>query len=368
MISISLCMIVKNEEDTIERCLASVTGVVDEIILVDTGSTDRTRQFAAKFTDQVLDFPWIDDFSAARNFAYSHATKDYILWLDADDIVLPEDAEKLKKLKSTMPNDVDAVMMRYNTAFDENGKATFSYFRERLSKRERGFRWVEPVHEYLAVSGKRINAEICITHAKPQERKGGRNLRIYEAKLGRGETLSPRGQYYYARELRDNGKYTDAVKWFTRFLDSGKGWVEDNITACGDLAQCLLAENRKEEALTAMLRSFRYDVPRAELCCQLGYYFKQQEHYSQAAYWFEQALQTKEDTENWGFRSAHCRGFIPFIELAVCYDLLGDSPKAEQMNEKALLCQPESKAALRNRAYFLKKNASHHPSEEQDLA
>ena len=81
MISVSLCMIVKNEEDVLERCLKSVAGLVDEIIIVDTGSTDRTREIATHFTNQIFDFPWQDDFSAARNEAFSHASMDYCMWL-----------------------------------------------------------------------------------------------------------------------------------------------------------------------------------------------------------------------------------------------------------------------------------------------
>ena len=82
MISVSLCMIVKNEEDVLERCLKSVAGLVDEIIIVDTGSTDRTREIATHFTNQIFDFPWQDDFSAARNEAFSHASMDYCMcWM-----------------------------------------------------------------------------------------------------------------------------------------------------------------------------------------------------------------------------------------------------------------------------------------------
>ena len=86
-ITISLCIIVKNEENTIARCLESVKGLCDEIIIVDTGSTDLTKQIVEKYTDRIVDFTWIDDFAAARNFAFSQATMDYILWLDADDIL-----------------------------------------------------------------------------------------------------------------------------------------------------------------------------------------------------------------------------------------------------------------------------------------
>ena len=67
MVSVSLCMIVKNEEDVLERCLESAVDLVDEIIIVDTGSTDRTKEIAGRFTDQIYDFPWCDDFAAARN-------------------------------------------------------------------------------------------------------------------------------------------------------------------------------------------------------------------------------------------------------------------------------------------------------------
>ncbi len=78
MIEISLCMIVKNEEKVLGRCLDSIADLMDEIIIVDTGSTDRTKEIAKKYTEHIYDFEWIDDFSAARNFSFSKATKDYI--------------------------------------------------------------------------------------------------------------------------------------------------------------------------------------------------------------------------------------------------------------------------------------------------
>jgi glycosyltransferase involved in cell wall biosynthesis len=96
--SVSLTMIVRNEEDHLGKCLESVRGLFDEIIIVDTGSTDRTKEIAREFGAKVFDFVWIDDFAAARNEALSHATGDYAFWLDADDAVEPGEREKLAAL------------------------------------------------------------------------------------------------------------------------------------------------------------------------------------------------------------------------------------------------------------------------------
>ena len=84
---ISVCLIVKDEEKVIERCLNCVTDFADEIIVVDTGSHDETKNMVKKFTDKVYDFIWNDDFSAARNYAFSKATCDYLFWVDADDVI-----------------------------------------------------------------------------------------------------------------------------------------------------------------------------------------------------------------------------------------------------------------------------------------
>ncbi len=91
-------MIVKNEQDNLPACLRSVAGLFDEIIVVDTGSTDRTREIAAEFGARVFDFVWVNDFAAARNAALARATGDYAFWLDADDVIDPPEREKLRRL------------------------------------------------------------------------------------------------------------------------------------------------------------------------------------------------------------------------------------------------------------------------------
>lgn len=97
---ISVCLIVKNEENVIERCLESVTPFADEIIVADTGSDDKTKDIAKNFTDKIYDFEWTYDFSAARNYAFSKAEYDYLFWLDADDVISGEDVAKINELKN----------------------------------------------------------------------------------------------------------------------------------------------------------------------------------------------------------------------------------------------------------------------------
>ena len=125
---VSLCMIVKNEEEVLSRCLDSVKAFTDEIVIVDTGSTDGTRKIAADYTDRVFSFTWIDDFAAARNYAFSQATGDYLLWLDADDFVSPDNAKKFLALRERLADEQpDMVFLPYDTAFDANGNPASTF-------------------------------------------------------------------------------------------------------------------------------------------------------------------------------------------------------------------------------------------------
>ena len=135
--TVSLCMIVKNEEAVFARCLDSVTELVDEVVIVDTGSTDKTREISRRYTKKVFDFKWTDDFSAARNYAFGKAAMDYQMWLDANDILEESQREKFSELKNALTADVDIVTMKYHTDTDDAGALLFSSTRERLLKRER---------------------------------------------------------------------------------------------------------------------------------------------------------------------------------------------------------------------------------------
>src|SRR3989344_1922813 len=96
--TISLCMITKNEENLLKNCLNNIKDTVDEIIIVDTGSADNTKETARKFNAKIFDFKWGDNFSEARNFSLQKATQEWILVLDADEKISNFDLEKIKNL------------------------------------------------------------------------------------------------------------------------------------------------------------------------------------------------------------------------------------------------------------------------------
>ncbi|AJG87510.1 glycosyl transferase 2 family protein [Bacillus anthracis] len=97
---LSACLIVKNEEEMLGKCLESLRRVIEEIIVVDTGSTDSTKEIARQFTDKVYDFEWMNDFSEARNFAASKANGEWIIAIDADECVDPDNfKEAIKEIK-----------------------------------------------------------------------------------------------------------------------------------------------------------------------------------------------------------------------------------------------------------------------------
>ena len=331
-------MIVKDEEEVLHQCLNSVREICDEIIIVDTGSIDKTKEIAKEFTEKVIDFTWINDFSAARNFAFSHATMDYILWLDADDILLRDELNKFKTLKSSLDVSIDAVSMIYHTAFDEHGNPTFSFRRNRLVKRENNFKWIGPVHEYLEVGGNIFTADIAITHCKNDKTKQSnqcdRNLKIYEGRLEKEENFSPRDLYYYANELKDHAQFQKSTIYYQLFLATKKGWVEDEIRACINMAECYRNLGNVEKEKESLVMSICYDVPRTEVSSRLGDFYKNKRNFIKAIIWYRLALEIVED-DHQGFKQEAYSTWYPHLQLCVCYWEIGDAEISEEHNNKA---------------------------------
>lgn len=352
MSTISLCMIVKNEEAHIARCLDSIAELVDEIIIVDTGSTDRTVEIVSDYTSQVYPYLWKDDFSDARNYAFSKASMDYCMWMDADDILEEIEKEKFLQLKRSLSPDTDMVMMKYNTSFDEAGKPSFSYFRERWIRNCAQYRWVGAVHEVIPPSGRIVYSDIAICHKKEGAGDPDRNLRIYRKLLTEGKELDPRQQYYYGRELYYHRQYKETVLVLERFLQAEAGWVENKIEACSVCANCYYEMGQDQTALLTLLRSLSFDLPRAELCCDIGKHFLEHGDIHIAVYWYETALRIPKKEYADGFKLPDCYDYIPYLQLCVCYDKLGEQQKAREYNEKAGACKPYSASYLYNRKYF----------------
>ncbi|WP_132250622.1 tetratricopeptide repeat-containing glycosyltransferase family 2 protein [Natranaerovirga pectinivora] len=357
MITISLCMIVKNEEEIIDRCLTSVADLVDEIIIVDTGSRDNTKKVIEKYNPQIYDFQWTDNFSEARNYAFSKATKEYILWLDADDIILEKDRKKIKVLKEKLDDSIDVVMMKYDLGKDKEA-STITFYRERLLKREKEFKWVEPVHEYIDVSGKIVKVDISITHKKNKERSE-RNLRILENYIDNNSEINPRNYYYYGRELQHLGYYEKAINILEEFLLMDFKHPSFYLDACMDLFKAYKKLDRKKDALRSLYKSFEFDLPRAEICCLLGQYYIQEKDYNKAIFWYEMALRL-EKPETMSFCMPDCYDFTPYIYLSLCHMKLEDYEKASNYNELASGVKPNHPAVKKNNIVLalLKKRPS----------
>ncbi|GGE54053.1 glycosyltransferase [Priestia taiwanensis] len=349
--TISLCMIVKNEEETIGRCLECVQQFVDEIVIVDTGSTDKTKEIVQTFTDSLYEFEWINDFAAARNFAFSNATKDYILWLDADDIIDEENQQKFIELKSSLTFDVDAVSMFYHLTFDTNGNPNFSLRRNRLVKRERNFKWHGYVHEYLEVYGNIKQSDIGIKHKK-EKTYTDRNLQLYKAAEAAGKTFSPRDTYYYANECADHGHVDKAIELYTKFLDDGFGWSEDNIQACGKLSDAYSAKKEVPKAIQSCINSFKYDTPRGEICCRLGFIYLDLNLLDRAIFWYDVATRLEVPENKSPFINYACYTWLPNLQLCLCYSRLEKFHEAKKHNDLAASYNPTNPSIIHNQRYL----------------
>lgn len=216
--SIALCCIAKNEEKNLERLTKSVGGCFDKMYLTDTGSTDNTIELAKKLGWEVSQFEWVDDFSAARNFNYSQAKEEYVMWLDLDDVLTGNEA--FKKWRDTAMEFADYWLATYDYAHTAEGKPVVSFARERVIKNfKKENRWDHFLHEGIHfLPGEQMN--ICpsstwkVSHQRTAEdlnNDKGRNIRIFEKNMKDGSKLSTRMKFYYGKELFEIQKPDEAI-------------------------------------------------------------------------------------------------------------------------------------------------------------
>jgi tetratricopeptide (TPR) repeat protein len=195
---VSLCMIVKNEEHNLPDCLGSVAGLVDEMIVVDTGSTDRTAEVAQQLGAKVYSFPWVDSFAAARNESLRHATGDWIFWLDADDRLDAENRQRLGTLFANLPDENVAFVMKCLCLPDPVSRRSTTVDHIRLFRRHPELRWRYRVHEQIlgslrALGGRVRWSDVVIHHTGYQDpalrqRKLQRDQRLLMLELNEGRS------------------------------------------------------------------------------------------------------------------------------------------------------------------------------------
>jgi GT2 family glycosyltransferase/Flp pilus assembly protein TadD len=187
---LSLCMIVKNEEARLGGCLDTAADLFPDVIITDTGSTDRTREIALRYGARVVDFPWCDSFAAARNASLRAARGRWVMWLDADDRLDQEARRKLRDLFSTLGDEIGAYAMRVRSVMDAGSTAFRLLDQVRLFRNLPGVRWEYRVHEQTLPSVNRLGGfvrwtDIVVDHVGYQDvsvRRGKleRNLRLLE--------------------------------------------------------------------------------------------------------------------------------------------------------------------------------------------
>lgn len=283
MPTISLCMIVKDEQEHLPACLASAKDLVDEIIIVDTGSEDNTKYIAEGQGVRVLDFAWCDDFAAARNESIRHATGDWILFLDADEVISADDVQKIRSLLVHTDEFVEKKVMGFllhvrNHCKDEERMPSFGIFEKddgratnkgsgfftiplvRLFKNGRGFRFTgrihESVHDSIMARGYGIaQTDIIIDHYGflKDEKTIGLKAKKYLAILGKQVAQDPedvRANYYLGRTYKAIRNYDMALHHLLRVVSIHPEYFSFTIDPYTDIGDIYFAQEHYNLALS----------------------------------------------------------------------------------------------------------------------
>ncbi len=323
-------MIVKNEEKVLRRCLDALKGLWDELVIVDTGSTDATREIALEYTDKIYDFEWVDDFSAARNFAMSKATMDYIYMADADEVIDKENFEQFKMLKDHLLPEIEIVQMWYANQLECGSVYNFDKeLRPKLYKRLREFTFIEPVHETVRLEPVVFESDIVIEH-RPLNAHCGRDFKTFQKAIQRDGFLSDRLTKMYATELMISGMDEDFIKAEAFFCKTAENSAEEGILKLSYIILLKVGMIKKDPTFT--LKYALKDVAMggtSEGAYLLGRFYEDLKDYREAAIWYYNAryevkpeLSVKYSLE------------LPLEGLIRVYEAMGDKETAESYRKE----------------------------------
>jgi glycosyltransferase involved in cell wall biosynthesis len=351
-------MIVRDAEAQIQDILNDVSEFCDELVVVDTGSEDSTKELAEAAGAKVVEFEWVDDFAAARNVSFEHCTGDWILWLDADDRIPPASQEELKRLKIELTRlpEIDIVMIPYRVHFSQGDPSicTFSFERERVVRNTPEIRWSGPVHETVNVPSPALRWPTAwIEHRPRSEDRPGkvdRNLRILEKAYAEGDRSS-RNLFYFANELKDHERWEDALAKYQEYLDSGEVALWERHSAVLSMAVCAEMLGRIETKLDYLYEAMRLDPTRAEPFLRVGLHHYERREWLQAVPYFLAASSLPRPSD--GFVDDTAYTWAPWDFLSVCHSELGMFQEAFEETVKALETSYDRERLFRNIEFYL---------------
>lgn len=270
--TIALACILKNEVNNIDQFLSSVEGCFDEIHMTDTGSDDGSIELLERYSKGenpantklfLHHFKWVDDFSKARNASFKPVETDYLAWMDLDDVMSDKKAF-IEWRDSIMPIS-EFWLATYNYAYNKEGISVCSFARERVIARSLNCQWKYFVHEGLIPPANcSVNYAVTwsINHKRTDEdvkKDRSRNLKLFE-----GHELDPRMQYYYGKELFENGSTLEAYTQLIQSARTEKIEVHDRIMAIQYAAMCAMLLNQFNEAIKIAHSGLMLEPQRAE--------------------------------------------------------------------------------------------------------
>lgn len=331
VITISLCMIVKNESAVLRRCLESYKAIADEIIIVDTGSEDDTKKIAYEYTDKVYDYQWDDDFSHARNFAFEKASCDYIFSADADEVLDDVNRQKIMDLKAVMLPQIDIVQMKYVNCIDGNSVYNSKKeLRPKLFKRVRTFEWISPIHETVRLEPVVYDSDAEILHM-PETHHGKRDFNIFVKSLNKGVHFEKYVVTMFCKELwcmGDDEDYRELLSVFEKYMTAYTDADNFKEVSCV-LARMYRKSDMKEKFFKVVLKQAA-DNPSSEICMELGDYYFASGDTEEAVLWYYNAAY-----ETQPILDIHSGGDEPLVCLGRCYKKMSEQKHQEGFDDLA---------------------------------
>lgn len=342
---LSLCMIVgPGEAKELKRCLESCKGDLFDEICVTHAAKEKDEEVwktALEYTDKVTFFEWVDNFSKARNYNFSQAGGEHILWLDADDVLKPEDYKKLLELKPTLRN-FDLIMIQYVYAHDDQDRPVVILPRERIVRNCEEIKWHDAIHEYLNMNAEfRMTKkhDIFVHHYRTKPFDPNRNLSLLKQAYD-GEEVTPRIRFYYGKELAENGRWEEAVPVLEDYISRGDGFPDNLTVACIKLSRYYYSRKQLNDAKATAMKGIHFNNGYAENYVLIGDSYFEQGHKEAAIGYYEEAM-TKQVGGTGMSQLADYYRFIPAWRLTSLYMGLQDFSKAEKYCRIALEEKPE---------------------------